>query len=79
MADEVDYVYRAFEINMRMEHGERYVMRLMLCNGRMRAFVDGSETYDSDSSVPVTSYEEPHLAVRYDVAVFEHVRIGTVP
>jgi len=75
MADRTDYVYEAFEINMSIEYGEWYVMRLIILNGQMRAFVDGNEIYDSNSSFPVTTYEEPHLAVRYGIAVFEYVRI----
>jgi len=54
-------------------------MRLMVLNGRMRAFVDGYEIYDSNSSFPVATYEEPHLAVRYGIGVFEYVRILTMP
>ena len=78
MADRVDYVYKAFGINMSIHYGEWYVMRLMVLNGRMRAFVDENEIYDSNSSFPIGAYEEPHLAVRYGVAVFEYVRILTV-
>jgi len=78
MADEVDCVYKAFEINMSIDYGEWYVMRLMVLNGRMRAFVDGSEIYESNSSFPVSTYGEPHLAVRYSIAVFEYVRILTI-
>jgi hypothetical protein len=79
MADRVDYVYKAFEINMSMDYSEWYLMRLMVHSGRMREFVDDYEIYDSNSSFPVTSYEEPHLAVRYAVALFEYVRILTIP
>jgi len=79
MADRVDYVYKAFEVNMSIDYGEWYLMRLMVHDGRMRAFVDGNEIYESNSSFPVTSYGEPHLAVRYAVAVFEYVRILTIP
>jgi len=79
MAIGTDYVYKAFEINMRIDYGEWYVMRLMVLNGRMRAFVDGNEIYDSNSSFPVGTYGEPHLAVGYGVAVFEYVRILTMP
>ena len=78
MADRVDYVYEAFEINMRIDYDEWYVMRLMVLDGRMRAFVDDNEIYDSNSSFPVASYGEPHLAVRYGAAVFEYVRILTI-
>jgi len=78
MADRIDYVYEAFEINMSIDYSEWYVMRLMVHNGRMRAFADDNEIYDCDSSFPVTSYGEPHLAVRYGVAVFEYVRILTL-
>jgi hypothetical protein len=79
MADRVDYVYKAFEINASIDYGEWYVMRLMVHNGRMRAFVNDSEIYDSNSSFPVTTYEEPHLAVRYGIALFEYVRMLTIP
>ncbi|MDH5688907.1 MAG: hypothetical protein OEZ48_13740 [Candidatus Bathyarchaeota archaeon] len=51
----------------------------MSLNGRMRAFVDDNEIYDSNSSFPTTTYGEPHLAVRYGVALFEYVRILTIP
>ena len=79
MAEEADYVYEAFEINMSIDYGEWYIMRLMVLKGRMRAFVDDYEIYDSNSSFPVATYEEPHLAVRYGNAVFEYVRILTIP
>jgi len=79
MADRTDYVYKAFEINMSIDYGEWYFMRLMVLNGRMRAFVDGNEVYNSNSSFPVTTYGEPHLAVRYGIAAFEYVRILTIP
>jgi len=46
-------------------------MRLIVLNGRMRALVNDNGIYDSNSSFPVTTYEEPHLAVRYGVVVFE--------
>ncbi|MDH5441685.1 MAG: hypothetical protein OEY31_13875 [Candidatus Bathyarchaeota archaeon] len=49
--------------------------RLISLNGRMRAFVDDYEIYDSNSSFPVRTYGEPHLAVRYGVAVVEYVKI----
>jgi len=75
MADGVDCVYKAFETNMSIEYGEWYVMQLMVHDGRMKAFVDGSEIYDSNSSLPVTTYGEPHLSVRYCVAVFEYLII----
>ena len=42
------------------------------------AFVDENEIYDSNSSFPVATYEEPHLAVRYGVAAFECVKILTI-
>ena len=63
---------------MSIECGEWYIMRLMVHSGRMIAFVNGSEIYDSNSGFPVTSYGEPHLAVRYTVAVFEYMRILTI-
>jgi len=44
---------------------------------RVRAFVDGKEIYDSNSSFLVTTYAEPHLAARYGVVVYEYVRILT--
>jgi len=79
MAEGTNCVCKAFEINMSIDYGKWYIMRLMVHNGRMRAFVDGSEIYDSNSSFPVTTYGEPHLAVRYGVAAFEYVRILNVP
>jgi len=75
MADRVDYVYEAFEINMSIDYGEWYIMRLIVHNGRVRAFLDENKIYDTSCSFPVTTYGEPHLAVRYGVAVFEYVRI----
>jgi len=79
MAEGADYVYKAFQINMSLDYGEWYVMRLMVHNGRMIASVDDNEIYDSNSSFPVTTYEEPHVAVRYGIAVFEWVQILTIP
>jgi hypothetical protein len=79
MADRVDYVYKAFEVNMSIDYGEWYVMRLMVHKGRVRAFVDGKEIYDSNSSFLVTTYAEPHLGVRYGIAVYEYVRILAIP
>ena len=75
MADKTDYVYIAFPINMSINYGEWYTMRLMLHEGVMKAFVGDSEIYVSDSVFPVGEYREPHLAVRYGIAQFEYIRV----
>ena len=64
---------------MSIDYGGWYIMRLMVHEGRMRAFVDDYEIYNSNASFPVTTYGEPHLAVRYGVAEFEYMRILTIP
>jgi len=45
----------------------------------LTAFVHGNEVCDSNSSFPVTYHGEPDLAVRCGVAVFEYVRVRTIP
>jgi len=45
----------------------------------MRASVDDNEIYDSNSNSAVMTGGEPHLAVRYGVAVFEYERILAIP
>jgi len=45
----------------------------------LTAFVHGNEVCDSNSSFPVTYHGEPDLAVRCGVAVFEYVRVLTIP
>ena len=75
MAERVDYVYTAFPINMSIHYDEWYVMRLMVHNGVVKAYVNDIQIYMSEDAFPVGEYREPHLAVRYGVAQFEHVRI----
>ncbi|MFB0503464.1 MAG: alpha/beta hydrolase, partial [Candidatus Bathyarchaeia archaeon] len=45
----------------------------------LTAFVHGNEVCDSNSSFPVTSHGELDLAVRCVVAVFEYLRVLTIP
>jgi len=54
MANGVDYVYEALKINMNIDYDEWYIMRLMVHSGRMKAFVDENEIYDSNSSFPAS-------------------------
>ena len=75
MTHRIDYVYRPFDMNMTATYGEWYVMRLIVNDGIVRAFVDETEVYASNDSFPVGEYHEPHLAVRYAIARFEYVKI----
>ena len=79
MANKIDYVYKAFPINMSIAYGEWYLMRLMIHDGIVKAFVDDVQTYESNERLPVGEYREPHLAVRYGIARFEYVRVYVVP
>ena len=75
MANGIDYVYRPFSTSLSIDYGKWYVMRFMVCNGTVRAFVNESEVYCSNKSYPVGEYHEPHLAVRNAIARFEYVKI----
>ena len=75
MANGIDYVYTAFPINMTIDYDKWYVMRLMVHNGVVKAFLNGTQIYVSNSAFPAGEYREPHLAVRYGVAQFEHLKI----
>jgi len=44
MADGFDYVYRAFEINISIDYGEWYVMRLMVLNVPLKLVVKADGT-----------------------------------
>ena len=71
MANKVDYVYMAFPVNVSVDYDEWYTMRLMVCNGVMKAYVNDVQIYVSDSAFPVGEYGEPHLAVRYGITGFD--------
>ena len=75
VADRIDYVYKAFPINVSIEYGEWFVMRLMIYKGIVKAFVNDVQIYGSNESFPVGEYREPHLAVRYGIARFEYLKV----
>jgi len=75
MADKNEYIYKTFSINMSIEYGKWYIMRFMIINGYVKAFINGVEVYASNDRFPAGNYHEPHLAVRYGAARFEYVKI----
>ena len=75
MANRIDYVYKPFNTNLSIDYGEWYVMRFMVYNGTVGAFVNETEIYSSNESYPVGEYHEPHLAVRNTIARFEYIKI----
>jgi len=75
MANRVEYVYRPFSTSLSINYGKWYVMRFMVYNGTVRAFVNESEVYSSNQRYQVGEYHEPHLAVRNAIARFGYVKI----
>jgi cellulose synthase/poly-beta-1,6-N-acetylglucosamine synthase-like glycosyltransferase len=72
----------------RFTRGQWYVMRFILQDGKIDAFVDGEHVFSSarqglaeesqngtNGSSSVAVYNEPHVAVRSGVAQFEYVKI----
>jgi len=78
MANKINYVYETFYIDMDMTHGEWYVMRFMVYDGKVKAFLNALQVYYSKYSYPVGVYREPHLAVQYGIVRFEYVKIFTL-
>jgi hypothetical protein len=75
MADKFDCINSdPFTINMNITYGEWYVMRFMVHEGVVKAFVNGVQVFKSDESYPVTQYHEPHLTVMFGVVRFKYVR-----
>jgi len=75
MANKINYIYKTFSINMSINYGEWYVMRFMIYNGTIKAFVNDTLVFVSNGRYPVGEYSEPHLAVIYGTARFEYVKI----
>jgi hypothetical protein len=75
MAKKIDYVYETFPVDMEINYGEWYVMKFVVYNGIVKAFVNDVQVYISNDSFPVGTYHEPHLAVKSGVAKFEYVKI----
>ncbi|KPL17957.1 MAG: hypothetical protein AMJ92_10180 [candidate division Zixibacteria bacterium SM23_81] len=78
MANKIDYVYETFRVDMEINYREWYVMKFMVYNGLVKAFVNDVQVYISNNSFPVGTYHEPHLAVKSGMAKFEYVKILTV-
>jgi len=78
MANKTDYVYETFYIEADTAYGEWYVMRFMVHNGRIKAFVNGVQVYSSRDSYPVGQYLEPHLTVGNGIVRFEYVKIFVI-
>jgi hypothetical protein len=75
MADNFDYIDSdPFAIGMNITYGEWYVMRFMVYEGVVKAFVNWVQVFESDESYPVTNYHEPHLTVIFGVVRFKYVR-----
>ncbi len=90
MVGATQYVRESLRVNGPISCGQWYVMRLVLRDGKMDAFVDGERVfstirYGKESGVTggkgvlmaATVYSEPHVAVRYGEAQFEYVKIFT--
>ncbi len=78
MAEGIDYLRKTLDVAMDITYGEWYVMRFMLHNGIVRAFVNDSQIYVSEDSFPVGEYREPHVAIGHGIARFEYVKIFVV-
>jgi len=78
MVKKIDQVWETVGINMNVTYGEWYTLRFMFYEGTIKVFVNGVQVYISNGAYPVGEYREPHLAVRYGVARFEHVTIARV-
>lgn len=59
MVNKTDYVYETSGINMNITYGEWYVMRFIVYNGFVKAFVNDIRVYVSNSSFPIGEYHEP--------------------
>jgi len=75
MMNKTDFIYQRFPINLSITYNEWYTMRFMIHNGRIKAFVNNIQIYDSNRTYPVGNYNEPHLAVNDGVARFKYVKI----
>jgi len=87
MARAVEYIHQPFATGSRINRGEWYTMRFIFREGKIDAFLDGDHVFssvkyaaedalrDSTGVYPVATYAEPHLAVKYGIAAFKHVKI----
>jgi len=75
MSERIDHIYETISIGRKVTYGEWYVIRFMLHNGRIMAYLDGELIYTSRHSLPLGYHLEPHLTVEEGIARFEYVRI----
>jgi len=75
MVNKKDFIYKRFPINLDIKYNKWYVMRFMIHNGKVKAFVDYIQIYASNETYPVGTYNEPHLAVNSGIARFKYVKI----
>jgi len=76
MINKTNYIYTTFRINQSINYNEWYIMRFLVYNGRIKAFINDVPVYVSDKILPVGGiYHQPHLAVCWGTAIFEYVKI----
>lgn len=91
MAKMVDHILESAPVYELVQYDRWYIMRFMIRNGRIKAFLNGRLAYSSDwrsvaapggareegsgANLPVGVYREPHLTVLDGTADFEYVRV----
>ena len=75
MSDTIDQIYDTINVGRKITYGEWYVIRFMMHNGRIMAYLNGELVYTSRHSLPLGYHLEPHLTVDEGIARFEYVKI----
>ncbi len=78
MVEMTDLLHETVTTSVSTSYDQWYVLRFMMHDGQLKAFLDGEELYVSKDRFPVGIYEEPHLAVRYGTVQFEYVKIYAI-
>ena len=76
LINKTNYIYTTFNINQNISYNEWYIMRFLVYNGRIKAFVNDLQVCALDKTLPADGiYKQPHLAVCHGTAIFDYVKI----
>lgn len=91
MAKQVEYITEKVPTHSMIEYNKWYILRFMIRDNMIKAFLNGTPVYASDwhlytgsayasidragGFLPVGNYREPHISVLDGTADFEYVRI----